>query len=100
MLILLPIDKNEFNGASLAPLNDVKKFALLDYEEALIKEIEYFDTHEEIEKWVDIVVVSNDNEHVWPFMEKQITVLVAHHQKRVEDVLEAYLFKELHEISF
>ncbi|MEA1917870.1 MAG: hypothetical protein U9N42_10160, partial [Campylobacterota bacterium] len=63
MLILLPIDKSELDGASLAPLNDVKKFALLDYEEAQIKELEYFDTHEEIEKWVDIVVVSSNTEY-------------------------------------
>ncbi len=95
MLLLLPMDTDEIQEASLVSIADAKKWALLTVEEGQVVEYSHFDTHEEIEEWIDIVVVSNDKEYVWPFMEKQVMVLVAYMQRSVDDIVEAYLFKEL-----
>ena len=95
MLLLLPMDSDEIQEASLVPIADAKKWALLTVEEGQVIEYSHYDTHEEIEEWIDIVVVANDKEYVWPFMEKQVMVLVAYMQRSVDDIVEAYLFKEL-----
>jgi len=95
MLLLLPMDTDEIQEASLVSISDAKKWALLTVEEGHVVEYAHYDTYEEIEAWIDIVVVANDKEYVWPFMEKQIMVLVAYMQRSVDDIVEAYLFKEL-----
>ena len=95
MLLLLPMDTDEIQEATLVPIKDAKKWALLTVEEGQVVEYAHFDSYEEIEAWIDIVVVANDKEYVWPFMEKQIMVLVAYMQRSVDDIVEAYLFKEL-----
>ena len=95
MLLLLPMDTDEIQEASLVPIAEAKKWALLTVEEGQVVEYAHFDTYEEIEGWIDIVVVANDKEYVWPFMEKQIMVLVAYMQRSVDDIVESYLFKEL-----
>ncbi|SMP87742.1 hypothetical protein SAMN06314019_10272 [Epsilonproteobacteria bacterium SCGC AD-311-C15] len=48
----------------------------------------------------ETVVVMNDNEYVWPFMELSMMVLVAHTQRSIDDIVEAYLFKELHDLAY
>lgn len=100
MKILLPMDSNNTRGGLLVALNDVVKWALVDLEEGKIVEINYADTREEFNELIDVVTVISDNEYVWPFMEEHITVLVAHTQRSIDDVIEAFLFKELHELSF
>lgn len=99
MLILVPMDSDDVQEASLVSINDVKKWALINLEEGQVVEINHYDTREEIEEWIDAVVVINNSEYVWPFMEEQIMVLVAPMQRSIDDIVEAFLFKELHEIG-
>ncbi len=47
-----------------------------------------------------MVVVTGDYEPVMEFIEKQIMVLVAHTQRSIDDVFEAFLFKELHDMPY
>jgi hypothetical protein len=46
-----------------------------------------------------VVIVKNHDEYVWPFMEEGIAVLIAPMQIYIEDVMEAFLFKELHDLN-
>jgi len=46
------------------------------------------------------IVVGDDNEYVWPYMELSMMVLVAHTQRYIEDIVEAYIFKELHDLAY
>ena len=64
MLLLLPMDSDKIQEASLVPIAEVKKWALLTVEEGQVVEYAHYDTHEEIEAWIDIVVVANDKEYV------------------------------------
>ena len=100
MLILVPMDSDDVQEASLVPLNDVKKWALLNVEEGQLVEVTHYDNREDINEWIETVVVINDQEYVFPFMEDQIMVLVAHTQRSIDDIVEAYLFRELHEMPF
>ena len=100
MFILLPMDSDDTQEGKLVPLNDVKKWALINFDAGEVVEITYTDTREEIEELIEIVVVVSDNEYVWPFIENQIIVLVAHTQRSIDDVMESFIFKELHEMAY
>ncbi len=100
MLLLLPMDGNDTQESQLVSLNEVKKWALMEIDAGAVVAIRFFDNREEIEEWIDAVVVISDSEYVWPFQEDNIGILVAHTQRYIDDIVEAFLFKELHEISY
>ncbi len=100
MYLLIPLDSSSRDEAKLVSLNEVKKWVLLDISEGKIAEIDFYDTKEEIMDMVEAVVVIGDNEYVWPFQELQIMVLVAHTQRSIDDIVEAFLFKELHDLAY
>lgn len=99
MLILLPLDGDDTQESQLVSLNDVKKWGTILIEEGEVVEIKFYDSREAIEEWVEAVVVISDAEHVWPFQEEQIMVLVAHTQRSIDDIVEAFLFRELHDLA-
>jgi len=100
MKILLPMDSDDTQEGKLVAINDAKTWALLDIEEGQVTEINYFDQKEEINDWIDAVVVVGDYEPVMEFIEQQIMVLVAHTQRYIDDIVEAFLFKELHDMPY
>ena len=99
MYILLPMD-SKGEEASLVKLDDVKQWTQICVEDGQIKETNYADEKDRFESFSECVVVVNDNEYVWPFMEMSMMVLVAHTQRNMDDIVEAYLFKELHDLSY
>ena len=100
MIILLPLDCENEEEASLVKLNDVKSWAQIDIQDGKMQSIKFAKTKEDFEAFSECVVVENDNEYVWPFMELSMMVLVAHTQRNIEDIIEAYLFKELHDLAY
>ena len=99
MLILLPMNGDDMKESTLVSINEVKKWALLSVEEGKIAEMNFYDTREEITEWIDAVVVVGDFEPIMSFIEEQVMVLVAHTQRSIDDIVEAFLFKELHEVA-
>lgn len=100
MYILLPMDGEDQEESKLTKLNDVKVWAQICVEDGKLKEISFNKDQDAFENFSTAVVVTSDNEYVWPFMEKHLMVLVAHIQRSIEDVVEAYLFKELHDLAY
>lgn len=100
MNILLAMDCDDVEEAKLCKINDVVQWAMLVVEEGQVVEILFKDKREDFETIAETVVVCDDNEYVWPFIEEQMQVLVAHTQRHVDDIVEAYLFKELHELAY
>lgn len=98
MLIAIPLDDQDLEEASLSALTDVKFWVLIEFEEGRVLSSSLFANYDEINEMIDVVIVKNQNEYVWPFMEQNIAVLVAPTQRSIEDILEAFMFKELHEI--
>jgi len=100
MLLLLPMNGDDVKEGSLVSIGEVKKWALLEVLEGKLAKTDFFDTREEIEEWIDAVIVISDFEPVMNFIEEQIMVLVAHTQRSIDDIVEAFIFKELHELSY
>ena len=100
MNILLALDSDDVQEAQLCKLNDVKKWGLIVLEEGEVTELLFADNREDFELPLEAVVVFDDHEYVWPFIEEQMLVLVAHTQRSIDDIVEAFLFKELHELAY
>jgi uncharacterized protein YeeX (DUF496 family) len=100
MYILIPMDSDDIEEAKIVAINDVVVWTQLFVEEGRMKEVSHNSDKDAFENLSQVAVVKNDNEYVWPFMEQNMMVLVAHTQRSVEDIVEAYLFKELNELAY
>lgn len=98
MFVLLPMDSDDVQEASLVALDDVKKWALLNIDEGQLVEVMHYNDRSEISEWVEALVVIDEAQNVTEFLEEQMMVLVAHTQRDIDDIVEAYLFRELHEM--
>ncbi|PHS59121.1 MAG: hypothetical protein COB17_00900 [Sulfurimonas sp.] len=100
MYILLAMDGDNVQEASLTKIDDAKIWAQILIEDGELIEVNHSADKDGFDKFNECVVVINDNEYVWPFMEMSMMVLVAHTQRSIDDIVEAYLFKELHDLAY
>jgi len=99
MIILIPTDVANMEDGKIVLLDEAKKWLLINFDLGKIQNYKFYDNKEDINEFYDVVIVKNDKEYVWPFMEQGIAVLVAPIQLYIEDVMEAFLFKELHDLN-
>jgi predicted Fe-Mo cluster-binding NifX family protein len=100
MLVLVPMDTTDVEEAKITKVYDAKTWAQLRIEEGELVEVIHNDTFDGFEDFSEAVVVSNDAEPVIDFMNMSMMVLVAHTQKTIDDIVEAYLFRELHDFAY
>jgi predicted GTPase len=100
MNLAIPLSAEDKESARLVPMNEAKAWAQVKVEEGKVQGIKFASSWEEFEEFSDFVIVDNDKEYVWPFIEQNMIVLVAHFQKSIDDIVEAYLFKELNELAY
>jgi hypothetical protein len=94
------MNSDEVQEAEITKVFDVKKWAQLRIEEGELVEVLHHENFDGFPNWSEAVVVPNDAEPVMQFMEMSMIVLVAHTQKTIDDIVEAYLFRELHDIAY
>ena len=99
MLILMPLDSKELDVAKLCKIDDAKTWGLFTLEEGRIQDVLFYEDWQQIDEFFDCVIVVSKLEYVWPFKEQSIPVLEAPIQRAVDDVIEAFLFKELYEVE-
>ena len=100
MLVLLPMDSTDVQEASLTTVFDAKTWAQLCIEEGQLVEVLHSDTFDGFDHMSEAVVVESDAENVMDFMAYGMMVLVAHTQRTIDDIVEAYLFRELHDLAY
>lgn len=100
MYILIPMDDSDLEEARITKINDAKVWVQLLLEEGRVAETNVLEERDGFLNQSQILVVKDDNEYVWPFIELGMVVLVAHIQKSVDDIVEAYLFRELNELRY
>ena len=99
MILLLPMDGDDTQESQLTGILSASFWATVQIEEGRVIEINFTKNREEIESFSDAVVVKNNYEPVMEFVDQQMMVLVAHTQQTIDDVVEAYLFRELHDLA-
>jgi len=99
MILLLPMNGDDTQESALAGILSATHWATVEVEEGRVVEINFYTDRNEIEAWLDAVIVTNNYEPVMEFIDKQMMVLVAHTQRTIDDIVEAYLFRELHDLA-
>ena len=99
MTILIPVNSKNRDECIISSIEENKAWAFISLDEGKIDKIEFFDRREDISCWIDAVVVINNLEYVWPFMDEGIIALIAPNHKSIDEIVEAFLFKDLHDFS-
>ena len=100
MLVLIPMNSEDVNEAVITSVMEAKVWAQLRIEEGELVEVLHMDRFDGFSEWSEAVVVEKDGESVMDFINMSMIVLVAHTQKTIDEILEAYLFRELHDLAY
>jgi len=101
MLILIPVDGTDAKDAKITTLANVKQWALANFDEGIVQSVRFFEDRTQTgEDWIDFVVLKNKFENYMEFMEENMMVLVIREEETIEEILEAFKFKELDEVGF
>jgi len=92
--IAVPLDEND----DICSINDAKVWAFVLLENGETKEIKRFGSRDKFDVFADFVVVKDRDDEFDDFLDEGSEVLIAPFQKSVEDILEAFIFKELYRL--
>lgn len=99
MYIVLPMDSDDVQEASLVSVADAKVWTQILVEAGEVVEILHADAFDKFDNISEAVVFINDFENPMPFLEYNMMPLVAHTQRSIDDIVEAFLFRELHDMA-
>jgi len=98
MFILIPVDGTDTKLSKITTLANIKKWALVTFDDGIIRNISFYDERTTIEaEWIDFVILENKFENYLDFMNEGMMVLVRRKEESIEDIMEAFKFKELDE---
>jgi predicted Fe-Mo cluster-binding NifX family protein len=101
MLILIPVDGDDKKKSKITTLGSTQWWALVDFDEGLVKSLRFFDDRTQTgADLIDFVVLKSNFENYIAFMEENMMVLVVRKEETIEEIIEAFKFKELDEIGF
>ena len=99
MLIWIPVDGSDEKNSKITKLIELKQWALVDFDEGEVKSIRFFDKREAFTEWVDFVILENKFESYIDFMNEGMMVLCVREEESIEEITEAFKFKELDEVG-
>ena len=98
MLILIPMDGDNEKTSRITALLNVQKWALARFDAGEVQSVSFFDDRTQTgEDWIDFIVLENKFENYLDFMDEGMMVLVRREEETVEEIMEAFKFKELDE---
>ena len=100
MYLLLPMDSEDVQEAKLVKALEAKVWAQLLVEEGQVVEILHSPTYDGFENFSEAVVLVDEGENPMPFIELSMMPLIAPMQREIDDIVEAYLFRELHDFPY
>ena len=100
MLVLVPMDSTQVQKAKITKVFEAKVWTQLRIEEGELVEVLHNEKYDGFEDWSEVAVVVSDAEPVMDFINMSMTVLLAQTQRTVDDIVEAYLFRELHDLAY
>lgn len=101
MLIWIPVAKEEETASKIVPQLEATKWALVDFDAGEMKSLAFYDSIEALGgEWVDFIILANKFENYLDYMNEGMMVLVVREgQETIEEIIEAFKFKELDEIG-
>jgi len=99
MNIVIPVAERD-PDSTVCPIGKRACFALMALDEQnRISTIDFFDDKETLFESCDILVVMNPDEDLEEFSERGIPVLMAEYGATIEDIHEAFMFRQLRELG-
>ena len=99
MNMLIPMDGDDQEESKITDVFSAESWALIEMDNGEVKNISFIESYNEIIGNIDTVIVKNEYEPIMEFLENEIMILVAPTQRTIEDIIEAYVFKELRDLS-
>ena len=99
MLIWIPVDGKDKKLSKVTNVIDATNWALVDFDEGEVKSIRFFDKREDYSDWVDFIILENKFETYIDYMNEGMMVLSVRQEESIEDIIEAFKFKELDEVG-
>ncbi len=99
MLLLLPMNGDDTQESELVSINDALFWATVEVDEGKVIEINFYKERSQINAYPDAIIVTSNYEPIMEFIDNQMMVLVAHTQRSIDDIVEGYLFRELHDLA-
>lgn len=101
MLIWIPVAEENGNVSKIVPQLEATKWALVDFDAGEMKSLAFYDSIEALGgEWVDFIILANKFENYIDYMNEGMMVLVVREgQETIEEIIEAFKFKELDEIG-
>jgi len=99
MFIWIPVDSNNREEAKISKVIDAKSWALIDFDAGEAKSITFYDHREDFSDWVDFIIMKDKYESFMDFMNEGMMVLCIRKEESIDEVMEAFVFKELDEVG-
>jgi len=100
MLIWIPVASENGKVSKIVPQTEAKKWALAAFDEGQIRSLVFYNAIDEFTgEWVDFIILANKFENYLDYMNEGMMVLVVREEETIEDIIEAFKFKELDEIG-
>jgi predicted Fe-Mo cluster-binding NifX family protein len=100
MLIWIPVDSSDEKTAKVVPQFEAKQWALVDFDAGETQSVKFYESRDDLGgEWVDFVILANKFENYIDFMNEGMMVLCVREEETIEDIMEAFKFKELDEIG-
>ena len=100
MLLWIPVDSNDDKIAKVVQQYEAKLWALVDFDEGEVQSVRFYNKREDCkEGGVDFVIFINKFENYIDFMNEGMMCLCVREEETIEEIIEAYKFKELDEIG-
>jgi len=94
MNIIIPIHSPE--KKEITSLKNKHYWVMVSLDKGNIVEKKFFQTYEEITEFIEYLIVKSKNEDVDDFLDEGIDILVAPFQNDIDDIIEAFIFRELY----
>lgn len=95
MNLLIPINTNQ----TISSIQNHSAWVLVCISSDNSQNISFYDKKEDIQELVDYIIVPAKEESLRDFVIEGIAALVAPMQKSIDDIIEAFMFRELHEVN-
>ncbi len=99
MLIWICVDSNDAKSAKITKVADAKFWALVEFDEGVVKSVEFYNSREEFTDWVDFIILKDKYESYIDYMNEGMMVLCVRQEESIDEIMEAFKFKELDEVG-
>ena len=97
MFLLIPVNAKE-RDAMVTMIGERATWALVEADGGGVVDVSFYEDRNAIEEFIEAVVVKDKNDDVAPFFEESIPVLQTPVPMAIDDIVEAFNFRELYEV--